>query len=468
MPVDTLASGQIETESCMQIAGTVKPMVTPGRQARNEEIFRTVVHLLLSVASWLRKSPTRCTSATSTTSFAKGNDMTTIAEHAAGELDRVRITALKAMELRNSTGQSLVKVETDAGLYGVGEAGVAGPACRANLQWLERVLIGADPLNIDKLYHQMMGLQHTYQAHVPTISGVDIALWDLSGKILGRSVSELLTGRFRDRVEIYFGGGPPDWQDRAIIDDWVAQFRAHPHGYRTIKCGFPLPDDALLSRPFGSAAPSQSMKQSDFKTIGDGFARFREALGWDLDFIVHCHNEWDVPTAIGICEAVAEAKPLWVEDPLQVWFSDGYKALREVAPVRICTGEKIEGFRDFFPYITEGAIDVLHLDLCWCGGLSGGRKIAELADHYGLPVALHNCGTLVHNIANIHFGACVRNFSMSESLLYARDYIAAMGGLDGYDFVGGKIAVPDGPGLGIELVDEVLRAELKEGEPYWD
>ena len=81
-------------------------------------------------------------------------------------------------------------------------------------------------------------------------------------------------------------------------------------GYPTIKCGFPLPDNALLARPFGLVAPSQSMKQSDFKTIGDGFARFREVLGWDLDFIVHYHNEWDVPTAIGICEAVAEAKPL--------------------------------------------------------------------------------------------------------------------------------------------------------------
>ncbi len=136
--------------------------------------------------------------------------------------------------------------------------------------------------------------------------------------------------------------------------------------------------------------------------------------------------------------------------------------------MRICTGEKIEGYRDFFPFIVEGGIDVLHPDLCWCGGISGGRKIAELAEHYGLPVALHNCGTLVHNMANIHFGACVRNFSMSESRLYARDYIAAMGGLDGFDIVDGKIAVPDGPGLGIELVDEVLRAELKEGEPYWD
>ena len=389
-------------------------------------------------------------------------------ESAERERGRVRITGLKAMELGNSTGQSLVRVETDSGLYGIGEAGVAGPACRANLEWLGRVLIGADPLNIDKLYHQMMGLQHTYQAHVPTISGVDIALWDLAGKILGRSVSELLTGRYRDHVEIYYGSGLPDWKDRAKLDDWVAEFRAHPHGYRTVKCDFPLPDDTLLARPFAGASPSQTMKQSDFKTIRDGFELFRDVLGWDLDFIVHCHNEWDVPTAMGICQAVEEARPLWVEDPLQVWFSDGYKSLRSASPVRICTGEKIEGYRDFFPFIVEGGIDVLHPDLCWCGGISGGRKIAELAEHYGLPVALHNCGTLVHNMANIHFGACVRNFSMSESRLYARDYIAAMGGLDGFDIVDGKIAVPDGPGLGIELVDEVLRAELKEGEPYWN
>ena len=393
--------------------------------------------------------------------------MSTVTELAGAERGRVRITGLKAMELRNSTGQSLVRVETDAGLFGVGEAGVAGPACRANLQWLERVLIGADPLNIDKLYQQMMGLQHTYQAHVPTISGVDIALWDLAGKILGLSVSEMLTGRFRERVEIYYGGGLSDWNDRSAIDDWVAKFRAHPHGYRTVKVDFPLPDDALLSRPFAGAAPSQSLKQSDCKVIRDGFETFRDALGWDLDFIVHCHNEWDVPSATGICQAVDGARPLWVEDPLQVWFSAGYKALRAASPVPICTGEKLEGLRAFFPFIVEGGIDVLHPDLCWCGGISGGRKIAELADHYGVPMALHNCGTLVHNMANIHFGACVRNFSMSETRLYEREYIAEMGGLDGYDIVDGKMAVPDGPGLGIELVEEVLRAELKEGEPFW-
>ena len=395
--------------------------------------------------------------------------MSALEERAERERGRVRITGVTAMQLKYSTGQSLVRVDTDSGLYGIGEAGLRGSMCRANLEWLAgKVLLGADPLNIDKLYHRMMGLQHAYQAHVPTVSGVDIALWDLAGKILGVSVSELLTGRFRERVDMYFNGDPADWSDRAAVDDFAAEFKAHPYGFRTLKCSFPLPREADLSRPFAGAEPNQSLKGSDLKIIRDGVGTMRDALGWDYDFITHCHNEWDVPSAAGICQAVEESRPLWIEDPLQVWSWEGYRALRASSRVPVCTGEKIEGYRDFFPFIVEGAIDVLHPDLCWCGGISGGRKIAELADHFGLPVALHNCGTLVHNMANVHFGACVRNFSMSETRLYEHRYIADMGGLDGFDIVDGKIAVPDGPGLGIELVPEVLRAELPEGEPFWE
>jgi len=395
--------------------------------------------------------------------------MTAVGKGVEGERGRVRITGLQAMQLKNATGQSLVRVDTDAGLYGIGEAGARGPVCRANLEWLGgKVLIGADPLEIDKLYHQMMGLQHAYQAHVPTVSGVDIALWDLAGKILGVPVSRLLTGRFRERVEMYYNGDPSDWSDRAAIDDFVAGLRAHPHGFRTLKCSLPLPDDARLSRPFAGAEPNQSLKGSAMKAIRDSCEMMRDALGWDLDFIAHCHNEWDVPTAIGICQSLEEARPLWIEDPLQVWSCPGYQALRAASRVRVCTGEKMHGYRDFFPFVAEGAIDVLHPDLCWCGGISGGRKIAELADHFGLPVALHNCGTLVHNMANVHFGACVRNFTMTETRLYELPYIAAMGGIDRFDLVDGRIAVPDGPGLGIELVPEVLRVELPDDEPYWE
>ena len=184
------------------------------------------------------------------------------------ERGRLTITGLKAMQLRGAAGQSLVRVETDAGVVGIGEAGADGPAARANLRWLERVLIGADPLEIGKLYHQMMGLQHTYQAHVPTVSGVDIALWDLAGKVLNRPVCELLTGRFRDRVEIYYGFGPPDATDRAVVEEWVAEFRAHPHGYRTVKVSWDhLLDNTRRSRPHEPAAPSQTLKVSDLKIV---------------------------------------------------------------------------------------------------------------------------------------------------------------------------------------------------------
>ncbi len=395
--------------------------------------------------------------------------MTTTDERVEGERGRVRITGYTAMQLESSTGQSLVRIDTDSGLYGVGEAGVRGPVCRAHLDWIgAKALMGADPLNVDKLYHKMVGLQHTYRGYGPTISGIDIALWDLAGKILNCSVSELMTGRFRDRVEMYFNGDPSDWSDRASIDDFVAQFREHPYGFRTLKCSFPIPDDARLARPFAGAEPNQSLKRSAHKTIERSVEMLRDSLGWDLDFITHCHNEWDVPTAIGICQAVEESMPVWIEDPLQVWSVEAYRGLRAASRVPVCTGEKIHGYREFFPFIVEGALDVLHPDLCWCGGISGGRKIAELADHFGLPVALHNCGTLVHNMANVHFGASVRNFSMTETRLYERDYIARMGGMDGFDIVDGMISVPDGPGLGIELDPEVLRAELLEGEPFWE
>jgi galactonate dehydratase len=390
-----------------------------------------------------------------------------LAQRSEPERGRVHITAVKAMELREGAGQSLVKVETDSGLFGLGEAGARGPATRAGLQWLEQILIGADPLAIDKLYQQMMGMQHTYQAHRPTVSGVDIALWDLAGKILGLPVSELLTGRFRDRIEIYYRGGPADFSDRGAMQAWVDKLRAHPHGYRTLKLGV---DDRLgkeLPADLCTIAyPSNTLKPSHLEAIRRGFERLREVLGHGLDFIFHCHNEWDLPSAIGLCRALEGAHPLWMEDLLPLWHVGSYRALRAASGVPICTGEKLEGFRDFMPFLSEGSVDVINPDLCWAGGFSGCRRIAELADHFYIPVTTHNVGSLVQTMACAHFGASVRNFTMSEARLCECPYIAAMGGVE-FDVKQGLLAVPTGPGLGIELLPEVLRAELKEGEPYW-
>ena len=158
------------------------------------------------------------------------------------------------MELKDSAGQSLVKVETDAGLEGYGEAGASGPEVRAHLKDMEPVLLNEDPLSVERLYDTMASSQHTYRAHIPTVSGVDIALWDLAGKILNQSISELITGQYRDEILLYYTENPPDMLDRSVCQDWVDDIKAYPDGYRTLKFGFE-PLCGLGSMPSKARSP---------------------------------------------------------------------------------------------------------------------------------------------------------------------------------------------------------------------
>jgi len=385
---------------------------------------------------------------------------------AQSEKNRVRITAVKAMELRHSAGQSLVKIETDAGICGYGEAGAPGPTARAHIREMEPALIGADPLQIDRLFNLMVSRMHTYRAHIPTVSGVDIALWDLAGKILDRPVCELLSGKYRDAITLYYTGGPQDPSDRGCCGEWAAQVKAHPHQYQTLKCGGIGPANLPGGR-FQTASVSRMLTRAELLRIGQQHENIREALGPDYDVIVHCHNEWNLPTAIGLSQAVEPIHPLWIEDALPVWYTEAWKAFKQASRVSVCTGEKLELVREFRPFIENGVLDAVHPDLVFAGGLTGCRRIAELAEEFYVGVATHNVGTLVQNMASAHFGASVRTFIMSETRLYERPWIAEMGGVE-LDVVDAKLPVPTGPGLGITLVPEVLRRELMEGEPYWD
>lgn len=383
--------------------------------------------------------------------------------------NRVRITDVKAMQLKNQAGQSLVKVETDAGIYGIGEAGASGPMVRAHLRNLAPMLIGKDPLEIDKLYTLMVNRMHTYRSNIPTVSGVDIALWDLAGKILNRPISALLSGRFREEIPLYINtGGPNDWFDRASCQDWAQQMKEHPHGWNTVKFGFErLIGRGLPQGRYSAGQLSQMLTATELEVIRRGYENCREALGFDIDIIIHCHNEWDLPTAIGLAQAVESIKPLWLEDAMPVWYSDSWKALKQVSPVRILTGEKLELPREFLPFIMNEALDVIHPDIVFAGGVTGCRKIADLAEMFYIPVATHNVGSLVQNMATAHFGASVRNFVVSETRISQNPLIDEMGE-DEVTVVDGKLPVPTKPGLGITLIPEVLRENLMDGEPYWD
>jgi L-alanine-DL-glutamate epimerase-like enolase superfamily enzyme len=388
-------------------------------------------------------------------------------------MNHVRITAIKALQLRNH-GQSLVKVETDAGVFGIGEAGAQGPIVRANIRdYFESRLIGQDPLNIEHLYQVMTHGVSQWQAryvNMPTVSGIDTALWDLAGKLLNRSVSELLTGRFRDEVMLYVNvnSHPEDWQSKQSCQDWAARETSHPCGFRTLKMGF---DHLLNAGPrlgkHQGGRPSNTLLQSELRLIGKGYENCREALGWDKDLIIHCHNEWDLPSAIGIAEAVEPAKPLWVEDALPVMYSDAWKAYKLASPVRVMTGEKLELLSEFLPFLSNGAVDALHPDVAYAGGITGCRKVADLAELYYVPVVTHCVGSFVQLMASAHYGACVRNFIMSENRIPNGGLFEEMNE-DGMQVSDGMIKLPSGPGLGIKLVPEVIKDNLMPGEPYWD
>jgi L-alanine-DL-glutamate epimerase-like enolase superfamily enzyme len=379
----------------------------------------------------------------------------------------VAITDLNAMELQRTVGQSLVRVETDAGIVGYGEAGADGPTVRAQLRLLEDDLLGEDPLEIERHYDRMTNRQHTYRPHVPTVSGVDIALWDIAGKLLDRPVSTLLTGRFRERVPLYVNDRPDDLLDAESCREWAAGLDERP--YSTVKVSF----DSVLERTspdrdHETGRKSPTLENSELAAVREAAENVREALGWDADFVTHCHNEWDLPSAIGMAEAVGPAEPLWIEDPLPVEFSENWKTLRDDAPCRVLTGEKLELPREFRPFLDAAAVDAIQPDLAFAGGVTGCRRIAELADQHHVPVTAHNVGSLVQNAATAHFGASVRNFWTTETRYPQVDLFAEMGDAPGMDVADGGLGVPDGPGLGVTLDEDVLRANRAEGEPYWD
>ena len=388
----------------------------------------------------------------------------------AAEREPIRITGLKAMELQESGGQSLVKIETDAGICGIGEAGASGPVVRSHLEVLEPLLIGQTPLAIDRHYDTMMSQMHPWRSHVPTVSGVDIALWDLAGRILGLPICELLTGKYRDQVTIYYSPlfTPGDALDLASCREWAETLFERAAGYTVFKCGgtaHGLPNHP--SQNVQIAPMSNMLTQSEMDLVRRGHENIREALGFGVDIIFSEHGQFDLPTSIGLCQALETTKPLWMEDLLPIWCMDTWKRLKDASRVPVMLGEKTESTREFGPFITNGAVDAVHPDICFSGGITGCRRIAQLADQYYIPVATHCVGSMVQQIATAHFGASVRNFTMSETRIYARPMITEMCE-DAIAVVGGKLQVPGKPGLGITLNDEYLRTHLIDGEPYWD
>ena len=377
---------------------------------------------------------------------------------------QIKITAIKAMQVK--TMATLIRIETDAGIVGYGPCGGSGPLARAVLASLDggRLphlgLIGKDPLAIQVHFHNMFYAYPQRGRQVRVLSGIDIALWDLAGKILGLPVSKLLGGNFRDEIPLYShcpGGdflSREEWRDRAqaLKDDLC--------GFKAYKVDIHHPLGAHMQQYI----PSISME--DARNIHNAYSLAREALGDEIDIIVHCHNELDVPSAIKVAEAIEPVKPLFFEDPLAPTYSEAWVALRRSTRLPILTGENIELAEGAMPFLQNQVVNCLQPDLMHAGGITGTRMIADLAGLYRIPICLHNVSGLVLNMASQQFSAAVPNCPMMECRRDAdRPPEAASNAPVIED---GRMKVSTLPGLGLDLDEDYLKAARVEGEPWWD
>ena len=381
---------------------------------------------------------------------------------AAPSVNRVKITGIRVMQIKNIAGNCLIRIDTDSGLMGYGEAGATGPMARARIATMKTLLMGKDPLAIEVHFQNMTSLMHTYMAHIPTISGIDMALWDLAGKILGAPVSTLLGGPFRESIPMYSHGIGLNMLDKASCRDWAQRSKEMPEGFTAFKNSI----DPVLGVPAARFAATLTTQQ--LRNVARAYGNCREAVGDDIDIAVHCHNELDTPSAIGVAKAVEPMNPLFIEDALNPPFSEAWMALRRSTRVPLLTGEKLELLRGFKPFVDNQAVDIVHPDLAFAGGFTGTRKIADYAALFRTPVALHNVGSLVLTYANAHFGASIQNFYRSESQLgRTGHYIEKMSAGSPPEVRKGLLKVPTAPGLGLEINPDFLKENLADGETGW-
>ena len=243
--------------------------------------------------------------------------------HAQQHKGKIKITDVKCMIVRGTWDWNLIKVETDAGLYGIGEAYWGWGVKDLVINKLRPIVLGEDPLNVDKLYTKMLmesaGAGAIAGVTVTAASGIEIALWDLAGRILQTPACNLLGGRFRDRVRFYRTmpsverpEDPQAWRDQ------VRQAKAEKFGWTAFKFqgdGIPPKADPEYKEP-GHDRYTRNLTLKDLRRIGKAMEIVREELGPDIDFGVEAHWKYDVRDAIQMAKAIEPAKPMWLEDPV--------------------------------------------------------------------------------------------------------------------------------------------------------
>jgi galactonate dehydratase len=375
-----------------------------------------------------------------------------------------KITKIQALQLKD--GRTLIRIDSDAGLSGYGECNSGGAVARSVIaayngggRLPNLALVGKDPLAIQVHFHNMFYAYAQRGRKMQVLSGIDMALWDLAGKILNQPVSKLLGGNFRDEILLYSHAPGGDYLSKEEWRDRAQRLKSDPHGFKAFKIDI----HHVLGINMQQYTPSIGIEEA--RRIHQAYTLAREAFGDEIGIDVHCHCEFDVPSAIKVAQAVESINPMFFEDPLAPEWSEGWMALRRATRIPIMTGENMELAEWAIPFLQNQAVDIFQPDIINSGGITGVKMIADLAARYRIPIALHNVSGLMLNVASQQLAAAVFNCPRIECAVGADRIPWAT--KNPLVIKNGYMKVSTEPGLGVELNQDYLKANKMESEPWW-
>jgi galactonate dehydratase len=384
----------------------------------------------------------------------------------------LKITRIEPWLIRSSAsywGEFLfVEVQTDEGVSGWGEitttTKIANRALTAMLRRISDMMVGENPAQIERLWHKLFR-SFTYMgsrgAAVECVSAIDIALWDIRGKVLGRPIYELLGGAVRDEIALYTH---PDQRKFTSKENVVAEIRdIVKSGHTALKFDpFPLqgPHVDGIAREQRDGYLDGGLTRTDEREAAELTALIRETAGPDIEILIDAHGRFDVPTAIRLCNSLEEAAKIdWFEEPCPPESVEALRQVREKVNVPISWGERGHTKWDFVPILEKRLADYIMPDVTWTGGITELKKISALCEAFYIPVSPHDAAGPINVVAGAQVMMTVPNFYKLETSEWNLSKYNPL--IDKpLDNSNGSLKLNKAPGLGIEMNREYLAAHV--------
>jgi len=375
----------------------------------------------------------------------------------------------------------IIRIDTNQGIYGLGE--VRDGASKNYALMLKSRILGENPCNVDKIFRKIKQFGfHARQAG--GVCGIEMALWDLAGKAYNVPVYQMLGGKFRDRIRCY--ADTTQSRDPKEFGQRLKARRDQGFTWLKMDLGINLVSHipGTVTMPSGMTAAERSTTEHMFtgieitpkgvELLAQYVAVVREQVGMDIPLAADHFGHIGVNSCIRLGKALEPYNLAWLEDMIPWQRTDLWKKITDAVDIPTLTGEDIYLKEPFEVLCREHAVDIIHPDLASSGGILETKKIGDMAQEYGVPMAMHMAGTPISTFASVHCAAATENFLVLEhhsvDVPWWNDLVD---GVEKPIVNKGFITVPEKPGLGITLNDEVVKQHLAEPgyfepTPQWD